>query len=212
MVNISLRVLSRPISSAIPLIHQTLGLDFDEKVQRALSTLYSLLACPYFSFWSGRILFFYLEWLVQVCLSIHFSWLQSRFMIMFCCIFFFFFPFQFSLYEFTCSPQAIKQLMPFWIREFALFSYIFHHSTSSLCIEFPAHLQVSSSLFSLLLLSMLHISQASISNLHLFLGLLTQLLNKTWTYPECGAQFSYLVISVYYCGVWLLFIAPLMIF
>lgn len=32
MVNISLRVLSRPISSAIPLIHQTLGLDFDEKV------------------------------------------------------------------------------------------------------------------------------------------------------------------------------------
>lgn len=32
MVNISLRVLSRPISSAIPMIHQTLGLDFDEKV------------------------------------------------------------------------------------------------------------------------------------------------------------------------------------
>lgn len=32
MVNISLRVLSRPISSSIPIIHQTLGLDFDEKV------------------------------------------------------------------------------------------------------------------------------------------------------------------------------------
>ncbi|XP_045124568.1 prohibitin-2-like [Portunus trituberculatus] len=32
MVNISLRVLSRPISSSIPVIHQTLGLDFDEKV------------------------------------------------------------------------------------------------------------------------------------------------------------------------------------
>ncbi|XP_071520127.1 prohibitin-2 [Panulirus ornatus] len=32
MVNISLRVLSRPVSSAIPNIHQNLGLDFDEKV------------------------------------------------------------------------------------------------------------------------------------------------------------------------------------
>ncbi|XP_066989273.1 prohibitin-2 [Macrobrachium rosenbergii] len=32
MVNISLRVLSRPIGDAIPYIHQTLGPDFDEKV------------------------------------------------------------------------------------------------------------------------------------------------------------------------------------
>jgi len=32
MVNISLRVLSRPIGEAIPYIHQTLGPDFDEKV------------------------------------------------------------------------------------------------------------------------------------------------------------------------------------
>lgn len=32
MVNISLRVLSRPISDEIPTIHQTLGQDFDEKV------------------------------------------------------------------------------------------------------------------------------------------------------------------------------------
>lgn len=32
MVNISVRVLSRPMSSSIPIIHQTLGLDFDEKV------------------------------------------------------------------------------------------------------------------------------------------------------------------------------------
>lgn len=32
MVNISLRVLSRPIGSEIPIIHQTLGQDFDEKV------------------------------------------------------------------------------------------------------------------------------------------------------------------------------------
>ncbi|KAK8753741.1 hypothetical protein OTU49_001403 [Cherax quadricarinatus] len=32
MVNISLRVLSRPVGTAIPIIHQTLGLDFDEKV------------------------------------------------------------------------------------------------------------------------------------------------------------------------------------
>ncbi|XP_045615022.1 prohibitin-2 [Procambarus clarkii] len=32
MVNISLRVLSRPVGTSIPIIHQTLGLDFDEKV------------------------------------------------------------------------------------------------------------------------------------------------------------------------------------
>lgn len=32
MVNISLRVLSRPVGTSIPTIHQTLGLDFDEKV------------------------------------------------------------------------------------------------------------------------------------------------------------------------------------
>ncbi|KAG0720780.1 Prohibitin-2 [Chionoecetes opilio] len=32
MVNISLRVLSRPISASIPVLHQTLGLDFDDKV------------------------------------------------------------------------------------------------------------------------------------------------------------------------------------
>ncbi|XP_042861603.1 prohibitin-2-like [Penaeus japonicus] len=32
MVNISLRVLSRPVGSSIPVIHQSLGPDFDEKV------------------------------------------------------------------------------------------------------------------------------------------------------------------------------------
>lgn len=32
MVNISLRVLSRPVSDKLPEIHQTLGVDFDEKV------------------------------------------------------------------------------------------------------------------------------------------------------------------------------------
>merc|ERR550519_1206022 len=32
MVNLSLRVLSRPVSEKLPEIHQTLGTDFDEKV------------------------------------------------------------------------------------------------------------------------------------------------------------------------------------
>ena len=42
MVNISLRVLSRPDALQIPTMHKELGIDFDEKVLPSF--------CPFFSY------------------------------------------------------------------------------------------------------------------------------------------------------------------
>lgn len=45
MVNISLRVLSRPVAAKLPEIHQNLGPDFDEKVNTMHCASTKMLVC-----------------------------------------------------------------------------------------------------------------------------------------------------------------------